>query len=300
MGGPWQLRHVPIAGVDPDDVAKAALDALQLVDRQMSTYKPDSDLMRVNVGQVREWVPIPADLHSVLACANDVSRLSQGAFNIALGGLVNAWGFGPDQIPKVAPDMMEQRAIAGLAATGSFLLRKYPPSIWKDDDVTLDLSGLAKGFAVDQAATAVRASGIQSFLIEAAGEVFAIGIRPDGMSWRVGLELPVSGKTVIFDHLTLDDMSAATSGGYRNLREIDGVTYSHTISPLTGCPIMGDLLSVTVLHQSCMRADAFATALYVMGPDAGSKFAITHDLPALFLIRDVNGFREVRSQTLVD
>jgi thiamine biosynthesis lipoprotein len=299
MGGPWALHHVPIAGVNPDAVAKAALDALQMVDQQMSTYKNYSDLMRLNSGAIYEWLPIATDLHTVLACANDVSRKSDGAFNIALGGLVNAWGFGPDETPQIAPDSMAQRAAAAQAAIGAFALRQNPPSLRKDAPVALDLSGIAKGFAVDQAAAAVRAMGIDRFLVEAAGEIFATGTRPNREPWRVGLELPVPDKVVVFDHITLDGMSVATSGGYRNLREIDGEIYSHTISPLTGCPIKGDLLSVTVLNESCMKADAFATAMYVLGPDAGPKFAIVHDLAALFLIRDKNGFREVRSDLFV-
>jgi len=300
MGGPWQLRHVPVAGVDPDDVARAALRAMRLVDQKMSTYKTNSDLMQVNAAPVRSWHPIPDDLHRVLACADAVSRKTDGAFNIALGGLVNAWGFGPDETPQIAPNDMAQRAAAAQAAIGAFALRQNPPSIWKNAPVTLDLSGIAKGFAVDQAAAAVRAMGIDNFLIEAAGEIFASGTRPNGDPWRVGLELPVPDKVVVFDHITLDGMSAATSGEYRNLREIDGEVYSHTISPLTGCPIKGDLLSVTVVHECCMKADAFATALYVLGPDAGPKFAVAHNLAALFLIRDKNGFREVRSDLLVD
>lgn len=298
MGGPWQIRHVPFRGVDPETVAAAALDALRLVDRQMSTYRPDSDLMQVNNGPVGEWLSIPQDVHQVMSCANDIARRTDCALNIALGKLVNAWGFGPDDTPDCTPEIAAQRASAALAAIGSFALRRNPPLVRKDAKVSFDLSALAKGFAVDQAAAAVRSLGVKSFLIEAAGEVYAIGARPDGSGWCVGLELPVPGKITIFDHLTLDDMAAATTGGYRNLREIEGKTYNHTINPLTGFPIDCELLSVTVVHQSCMQADALATALYVLGEEAGPRFAQNNGIIALFMIRDGLGFREIRSSCL--
>lgn len=299
MGGPWQVRHVPVAGCDPEIVANTALAALQRVDRQMSTYRSDSDLMHVNAGPLRQWLPVPDDVQTVMACANDIARLSDGALNIALGHLVNAWGFGPDDTPDHPPDVSTQRATAALAAIGSFSLRADPPSVWKDEKVAFDLSAIAKGFAVDRAAAALRALGVQNFLVEAAGEIFATGVRPDGQPWQVGLELPVPNEHLVFDHIALKDMALATSGDYRNLRTINGETYSHTLSPLTGFPIKGDLRSVTVLHHSCMRADALATALYVLGPKAGPQFAEAQNISALFLIKETEGFKEVRSEELV-
>jgi thiamine biosynthesis lipoprotein len=234
-----------------------------------------------------------------MSCANDVARHTDGALNIALGKMVNTWGFGPIAPPDLTPDVAIQRSQAALAAIGSFALRLNPPSVRKDGDIAFDLSALAKGFAVDQAANAVRALGIDSFLIEAAGEIYAEGFRPDGSSWRVGLELPVRDDQTVFDYLNVDAMAVATTGGYRNQHDINGAVYSHTISPLTGCPIESDLLSVTVLHTNCMQADAFATAIYVLGPDAGPQFAHQHEIAALFMIRTKTGIKEIRSEGFV-
>jgi thiamine biosynthesis lipoprotein len=299
MGGPWQLRHVPIGGVAPDDVAQIAFAALQRVDQQMTTYCGTSDLMRISLGPVGEWLDIPADLHTVMSCATALTQDTDGAINIALGDAVNAWGFGPDDTPDVRPETATQRAIAARAAIGGYALRADPPAVWKSDDIRFDLSSIAKGFAVDRAAQVIRDLGVTDFLIEAAGEVFAQGTRPDGAPWRIGLELPGPDETVIFDEIALDTMAAATSGGYRNQREIDGALFGHTLNPTTGNPIQGDLMAVTVLDPSCMRADALATALYVLGAQDGPKFADTRKVAALFLIRTPEGFREIRSETFV-
>lgn len=300
MGGPWQLYHVPEHGVPGDVVRAAALAALQRVDTQMSNYSDQSDLMRVNAGPLLDFLPIPEDMHRVMACADRYARLSDGALNIALGRLVNVWGFGPDVTPDVRPDAAETRAQAARAALGSFALRADPPAVFKHEDIALDLCALAKGFAVDQAARAVQALGISNFMIEAAGEIAAFGQRANGQDWTIGLELPVpSEDRIVFDEIALHDMAVATTGGHRNRRQIDGQQVSHTINPQTGVPLEGNLLSVTVLHKTCMDADALATVLYVLGDEKGATFADDNDVAALFLIREPNGLREIRSEAFV-
>lgn len=297
MGGPWQLRYGPVDGVDPENVARVALEALKQVDLEMSNYRTDSDLARINNAPTGEWVPIPRDMARVMICADEYARQSNGAINIALGHLVNSWGFGPDETPKTAPDVTSLQMQAIQAALGSYALRSDPPSVYKSEMIAFDLCSLAKGFAVDQAARAVAALGITDFLIEAAGEIRVKGARPDGNSWAIGLELPVPGNDrVVYEEITLRDQSVASSGGYRNLRHIDGEDVSHTINPITGAPLVSDLLSVTVLHDECMHADALATVLYVLGPNDGPNFAATNNVAALFLIREPNGFREIRSE----
>jgi thiamine biosynthesis lipoprotein len=289
MGGAWQVRFVPRPDVPLDAVVDAALAALQGVDQQMSNYRSDSDLMRVNAAPLGTWVQVPDNMHHVMSTADRYARLSDGALNIALGRLVNQWGFGPEATPSTRPDMATTTAEAALVALGSYALRANPPTIYKTEDVMFDLCALAKGFAVDQAARAIKALGINDFLIEAAGEIFAQGHQGQGKPWTVGLELPVP----------LDGVAVATSGGYRNLRQIDGTAVSHTIDPKSGQPLTGELLSVTVLHAQCMHADALATVLYVLGAEKGPRFAADNDVAALFLMREPKGIREVRSEHFV-
>lgn len=299
MGGPWSLRHCPVPGVDPDTVAAAALAALQQVDAQMSTYRADSDLMALNRAPMGQFTPVPADVMTVMSCADRLARLSDGAINIALGHLVNQWGFGPDPVPASAPDAAQMQAEAARAALGSYALRHDPPAVYKHEPVGFDLCAIAKGFAVDQAAQAVQACGVTDFIVEAAGEIVAHGPGPGGHGWTVGVELPVpSDARLIYGDITLNG-AVATTGGYRNRRQIAGQTVAHTIDPRTGAPLTTDVLSVTVLHDSCMEADALATVLYVLGEQQGPHFAAAHDVAALFLIRVPDGLKEIRSEAFV-
>ncbi len=300
MGGPWKIRHAPVSGVPRDAVASAALDALRLVDAQMSNYRAESDLMRLNAAPVGEFVPVTAGMIEVMTCADRLARLSNGALNIALGKAVNRWGFGPDPAPTQRPQERISVEDAARAALGSFVLRADPPAVFKHADICFDLCALAKGYAVDLAARAVEALGANDFLIEAAGEIFARGSQTSQNPWKIGLELPVPGdERLVFDEIALDGLAVATSGGYRNRHLVAGARVSHTIDPATGKPLESALLSVTVLHEQCMVADGLATVLYVLGPETGPKFASDNDVSALFLIREAQGFKEIRSEGFV-
>jgi len=294
MGGPWRLRMPVDTGIALEQAVVVAHDALALVDQQMSTYKAHSDLMRLNDAPVGSWHHIPQDMLTVLAEANRLSHLSNGALDITLGGIVNAWGFGPNASPKTMPD------IAHNATQNPVALQTDPPAALKNSPVQLDLCALAKGFAVDQAAQALRGLGAESFLIEAAGELYAQGKRHDGTPWTVGLELPIPDKQVVYDQVVLDGMALASSGQYRNQRQIGGQIYGHTIDPRSGRPLSGDLLSVTVRHDSCMTADALATILLILGPDKGMDFAQTHGICAQLVCRDPQGAKILASTTWVE
>ncbi|PIE07224.1 MAG: thiamine biosynthesis protein ApbE [Rhodobacterales bacterium] len=295
MGGPWQIRITPAPGLDAGAAARAGLAALELVDRQMSTYRETSDLMRLNHAPEGDWVPVPADLHAVMAEAREIARASGGALNIALGGLVNAWGFGPDPAPAQIPDAAARRARDARAALDSYELRADPPAVRKTAPAQFDLCAIAKGFAVDQAARALRAAGATGFLVEAAGEIYASGARPDGSPWVIGLELPVPGKRIVYDQVALAEGGLATSGQYRNRREVAGASYGHTLSPVTGMPLDGDLLAVTVQADSVMRADGFATAIFVLGETEGLALANRHRIAAQLVCYEKTGARVIAS-----
>lgn len=299
MGGSWQVKHVRQPGINPDHVAHSALAALQLVDLQMSNYKDHSDLMRLNRAPLNTWVNIPTPMAHVIDAAEHISRFTEGALDITLGKAVNAWGFGPDPTPEHIPDTHSLHRHKGNQDKG--YERKIDPSaVRKKQDISFDLCSLAKGFAVDQAARTLRQLGLKHFLIEASGEIYAQGNRPDGSPWQVGLELPIPGQTIVYEQIELANCAIATSGNYRNRCRIDDQEFTHVIDPANGISIRSDLLSVTVIDDICMHADALATALFIKGAAAGSAFADQQQLAALFLIRTDDGICEIRSSAWME
>jgi thiamine biosynthesis lipoprotein len=168
-------------------------------------------------------------------------------------------------------------------------VNQNPPSIFKPTNLQIDLSAIAKGYAVDQLASLLVGKGINNYLVEIGGELKLSGNKPNGESWKIAIEAPLTTERVVQHVLPITNIAMATSGDYRNYFEKDGVRYSHTINPLTGAPINHALVSVTVLHASCADADALATALMVMGNKKGVEFARRHNLAAYFLIKAQQG-----------
>lgn len=213
-----------------------------------------------------------------------VGSLSQGAFDIALGEQVSAWGFGP------AP--AEQADKAHCPAATALTLDPERRAVRKEAAVSLDLNGIAKGFGVDELARCLERHGIQHYLVGIDGELRARGEKPDG-AWRVALEKPEYGRREPFAALELADTAIATSGDYRHWRERDGQRYSHTLDPHSGTPLHNGIASVTVLTGSCLYADAWATALMVLGVERGARLAREQGLGAVFLVRDGEDIREI-------
>lgn len=280
------------AGFSGPDLAQAIDASLETVNGLMSTYKPDSQLSRFN--QHASDVPFPVDaaVAEVFAIALEVSRQSGGAFDVTVGPLVNAWGFGPDPDapPPDAETLARLRANVGyqhLEVTSEGQLRKRIPGIY------CDLSAIAKGYAVDQVAAMLDARGIEDYMVEVGGEVRARGLNQLGIPWRIGIERPMPDRRVIARVVSMRDMALATSGDYRNYREVDGARLSHTIDPRTGQPAAHALASVSVFHPQCVWADAYATAIMALGPEAGYAFAVQHAISALFFIHSgPDGFIE--------
>lgn len=280
------------AATDPDLPVlgrrlKAAVDA---VDRAMSTWKPDSDLSRVNRGVLNEWVPVPMALAQVVAAGLAVSLATQGAFDMTLGQAVNAWGFGPQPIadlPSQAQPLGRYRALAS---------RLDPPALARHAPFLLDLSGIAKGFGVDEMALVLEEEGVAHYLVEIDGEVRAKGRKP-GLEgdWTVALDAPLRQGREAWDVLPVRDCALATSGDYRRFVAKDGRHFSHTIDGRTGWPVKNAVASVTVAHRSCMLADAWASALMVLGERDGPAVAEAQNIAALFLIRKGDAVEERRT-----
>lgn len=278
MGTSWSAR---IANA-PEGSGQAMEEALSLVIAQMSNWENFSDISRFNRAAVGEWVSLPPEMMTVLRAGLDIARVSGGAFDPAVGNAVQHWGFGP-------------------GASGSPFL-PLPSSPWaaieladgrarRMADVALDFSGIAKGFAVDQLAQTLRDLGARHFLVEIGGELRGDGVRPDGQPWWVDVE-PPPGLTVPMLRVALCGLAVATSGDYRRFRLEGDRRLSHSIDPATGAPVSNAVASVTVLHQSAMLADAWATAITVLGPDRGMRLATQHGLAARLVERRGDAGRE--------
>jgi thiamine biosynthesis lipoprotein len=282
----------------PGDVASLIERELRAVNDEMSTYLPDSALSRFNRAPPAQWFPVTPQLAEVVAAAGVLYRESGGAFDVTVGPLVNLWGFGPtEQTGIPAPEAVA----AALERVGHQHLdvQHDPPKLRKRADLYVDLSAIAKGHGVDRVLSRLREAECSAVLVDVGGEVRGMGRSPSGRAWRIGVEVPdPDDEGGIQRVIRLDEAAVATSGDYRNFLESGGRRYSHTIDPRTGFPVEHGLASVTVLHDSAMWADGYATLLNVLGPDAGMAFARERDLAALFIIRTESGFAERYTQAL--
>lgn len=285
MGTTWSLRFDNPSMRPHDAVRTAVTDALDRVVAQMSTWEPASDISRYNAAAAGTRHALPGAFADVLACALYWAEASGGAIDPTVGPLVALWGFGAQAANDHRPPA--QAALAGARARTGWQRLAFDAAdrhITQPGGLQLDLSGVAKGFAVDQVADALAATGLQNFLVEVGGELRAAGRRPDGQPWRVRLDTPID----TLPPVTLTDLSIATSGDRWHTHEHAGRRWSHTIDPRSGEPASQALTSVTVLHAHCMHADALATALTVLGPADGADFAARHDVAALFVCRAAN------------
>lgn len=284
MGTRWSvLLDGPRA---PDTLAhlQEAIEALLVdVNRSMSTWEPESELSRFNRREDTTPVEISAPLASVVALSLEVHRASGGSFDITVGPLVDAWGFGPGKRPATPPT--EEALSALLARVGSDKLHLEGTRLSKDHPLLqVDLSAVAKGDAVDRVSDLLVARGEPNHLVEIGGEMRARGRNARGEPFRVGIEEPDPARHQVRLAVRLDDRALASSGNYRNFFELDGQRYAHTIDPRTGHPVRHPLLAVSVLHERCGAADAWATALMAAGPNEAWRLAELHGLDVLLLV----------------
>ncbi|WP_245742403.1 FAD:protein FMN transferase [Marinobacter segnicrescens] len=274
-----------------EDLSQGITKTLESVDASMSTWREDSELSRFNLKDDQsEWTPVSDAMFEVLAAARQVSERSGGAFDITIGPVVNLWGFGPEGRPQTIPD--DQLLADKLANTGFRFLELDPErnAIRAERKQYLDLSGIAKGYGVDAVARYLESEGVDRYLVEIGGEVRVNGRKPDGSAWRLAVEQPdVQGRQVN-RVVAMDRSSMATSGDYRNYYESNGQRFSHTIDPVTGRPVGHRLASVTVIHESSMMADAWATAFTVLGFEEGYRLALQENLAVYFIVREGEGF----------
>ena len=260
----------------------------------MSTYKPESEVSRFNASGMSEFA-VSEDLARVLASARNVAELSDGALDVTVGPLVDAWGFGPSG-RLTAPDEAELETLRESVGWRNLILDEEHGTLRKIiGNLRIDLSAIAKGFAVDKVLEGVVQLGYADVMVEIGGEVRTAGLNEMARPWRIGIERPDENGRVAALAVEFSDLALATSGDYRNFREIDGHRISHTIDPRTGRPVDHTLASVSVLCSTCIEADAWATALNVLGPDEGVTLAELQGLDALFIVRTKSGFETIRT-----
>lgn len=293
MGTRYSAVFFAAAGVDESAVSAALFAAVDKVDRQMSTWKPDSELSRLNALPPQQWFEVPEELVAVLDAAVRVGVQSDGAFDIGVGDLVNTWGFGP---AGSSPDARQASALKEdvyQPASDVLELDLVQRRVRKRASITLDLSGIAKGYGVDALARCLDSFGITRYLVGIDGEMRAKGHKPDGQAWAVAIEKPVRHVREVMGVMELVDDAIATSGDYRHWIEVEGRQLGHTMSPLERQPVHNRLAAVTVVMSSCMLADAWATALLVLGEVAGVKMAQKRGMDALFVLRDGDDFQQI-------
>ncbi len=291
MGTTWSVKFTGTPGDGVPALRRSIEAALEQVNADMSTYREDAAISRFNRAEAGRAVTVSDDFARVLNEALTISADTDGAYDVTIGPLVNLWGFGPDPERFEPPPQAE--VDAARARVGWQKLALNGDQLTQPGGVYLDLSSIAKGFAVDKVAGVMEQAGIRNYLVEIGGELRASGGKPQGQPWRVAVERPIAGVREMDKVIALRDLSIATSGDYRNFFEVDGKVYSHTIDPRTGYPVGHQLGSVTVLHSSCMVADGLATALTVLGPEKGLAFARARELPVLFIVRGDDGPEEI-------
>lgn len=298
--GPVMGTAYTVKVVDaPQGFDQAKLEVLlaqvwQQIDTAMSGYRADSEVSRFNAALSTDWIDVSAEFVEVVDFALQVSERSGGAFDITVGPLVAAWGFGPDGEPSVLPDTQELERLLASVGHQYLQVRLHPPALRKlQPALQLDLNAVAPGFAVDIVGERLRAAGVNNFMIDLGGEILTAGRAARGGPWRIAVERPEDAPSQPYAILQLSDMAVTTSGEYRHYFDRDGQRYSHTIDPRSGHPLTHALASVVVVAESSMQTDAWTTAFNVLGPEAGLALARQLDMAALFIERREDGLHSL-------
>lgn len=283
-------------------ISRAVQETLDDINRKLSTYVQDSEVSRFNRASAGASVRVSLEALEVFGEAARISELTGGAFDITVAPLVRVWGFGAGASEQRGVPRDDAVAAARrLVGFSHVELDDDPPSVTKDlDGLECDLSGIAKGYGVDLVAELLSERGWTNYMVEVGGEVRTSGKNASGNAWRIGIERPLPGERELQRTITLSGLSLATSGDYRNFYRDNGKLYSHLIDPREARPVSHTLASVSVVDHTCMRADALASGLLVLGPDDGYELAVREDLAVLFLIRNAEGSIEERATPSFD
>ena len=294
MGTTYNVKFVSVDGVEQQKLKREIDQSLLNINQLMSTYIKDSELSRFNQWRSVEPFPMSAQTLDVLIEAKRLGVMSAGLLDVTIGPLVNLWGFGPQNRPEKVPtekliDTTRQKVGLDKLTIGTTWASKSHP------DLYIDLSTIAKGYAVDKLAELLQTFSINNYLVEIGGEMRLAGQKASGKPWKIAIEKPETEQRSIQKIISVGDNAVATSGDYRNYYEQNGVRYSHLINPTTGYPIKHNLVSVTVIHASSMTADGLATALNVMGKEKALELAEKDGIAVLLITKEKDGFTEYTS-----
>jgi thiamine biosynthesis lipoprotein len=290
MGTTFTVSVDANLSVDERAEVQASIEAgVERVTRLMSTYEPASEVSLFNAHLDTTPFAVDPEVLEVLALAREVSERSDGAFDVTVAPLVDAWGFGPEDPVGSLPDEATVADLLAYVGYDGLALDRVVGTVAKvDRRMRIDVSGIAQGYASDVVAAALTEMGLTNFLVDVGGEIRAHGTRSSGRAWRVGIESPDEAAP-LWGTVELADEGMATSGDYRNWFEEGGVRYAHIIDPRTGRPIPVRGANVTVVHESSALADAWATALCVLGPVAGFEVAEREGIAAAFITTGPGG-----------
>jgi len=299
MGTTYKIKYVRGNALKSIKNIQNAVDtSLEKINSIMSTWDANSDLSRINKAPADKWLKLNPDLSALIGFAFDLSKKTNGKYDVAIGPLINIWGFGPKGEKKIPTQWQVEKAmqISGyekidLNIKENKLKKRFKASY-------IDLSSIAKGYGVDKIAELLENFGIKNYMVEIGGEIKTCGQKID-IPWRIAIESPRKKKNKIFNKvLNLNDCAMATSGDYRNFFKHGKIRYSHTIDPATGHPVENDLASVTVVipNGECYKADAWATALMVSGKDKGFELAAKFKIPAHFIYIKNDKLQEISTK----
>lgn len=275
--------------LDDDRVSEKEIEnRLIEINAIFSNWQEDSEITKLNQAPVNTWIPVSEELFKLLQQSKQIYQETNGFFDPGIGNLINLWGFGPEGGRKSAPS--KEKVLQAFAKSSIKYLQFGEQEVKKLADININLSAIAKGYAVDELAKLIKAKGIENFLVEIGGEIYASGTNGE-KKWLIGVEMPNNIKP---KPVAIMDKAIATSGNYRNYFIWEGEKYSHIFNPKTGTPTNNDIVSVSVVNSSSAIADAYATAMMAMSSDEAIKIAKRLNLSVFFIIKENNSYKDVK------
>lgn len=282
-----------------NNIGKLIDDQLQKINKIFTTYNDRSELMLFNASPAGKPQDLSLEMIDVLSMSRDIFVLSKGSFDPTVFSLVDLWGFGPLSTDDTVPSHESIMSLIPFVGFNRVIIDRERKTAIRPNGTRIDFSGIAKGYAADTVATLLNSLGVSSYLIEVGGELRAQGRKSNNDNWRIAIEIPSLINHGVQQIVEVVDSGVATSGDYRNYFEKNGIRYSHTIDPRTGYPITHNLASVTVIAETASKADAFATSMMVLGPEAALNLAEENDLAAYLLVKSHGEFDAVYSSAFI-
>lgn len=292
MGTTWHVQVVAKEAQTAQEAGAAIKGLLAHLDRGVfSTWTDESELSRLTRSQPNTPRPVSPELLDALVLAQEIYGKSRNTFDVSIGPLVNLWGFGPAATTGM-PDAAAISAAQAQLGLGKLQVDAEAATVTFTGPLALDLSSIAEGYAADAVATLLLERGLSAFLVDVGGELRLQGTHPDGEPWTIAIERPQNGAPEVYAGIDSrgEALAVSTSGDYRNVREVEGQRFSHILDPRSGRPVTHALASVTVIGETAAAADAWSTALMVLGPEEGRAVADSEGLAAYFIMRAPTGF----------